>query len=458
MSCRVKKSSGKKQLTRSQADIDMMEKFSVINQLEFGHGNYGRTQTDKDLQMKWCPYRGWIPVDAPKLDFDIETPKSVEKYNRRNDPYGFNIVTPKSEEKFKPKNHLEKFSELKANYAKNMNDIMRPLARQTQENFRRNMNTLRNPRPLRNNVSPTAPTGPPTVFPVAPTGPPTVFPVAPTGPPTVFPVAPTGPPTVFPVAPTGPPTVFPVAPTGPPTVFPVGPTAPTGPPTVFPVGPTAPTGPPTVFPVGPTAPTGPPTVFPVGPTAPTGPPTFPPVDPTVISGPPVVIKRTDSDWDERTVFDERLQVKWCPYRGWIPVNAPKLDFDIETPHSVENYKNYAVRSYPKNYPTPNAQQKKPASSKVEKMPPGFPFKGKAVKNSKEDFLVYQQSQSIPPVNSYIGPRTSFDIALQKKWAVNDPYPRVVPKEGFKDYLMSFGDPDNSWSYSTQSFKQNTMDF
>jgi hypothetical protein len=56
---------------------------------------------------------------------------------------------------------------------------------------------------------------------------------------------------------------------------------------------------------------------------------------------------------------------------------------------------------------------------------------------------------------YIGPRTQFDKNLQKKWAPGCPScPCYQPekkctKEDFNDYLMSFDDTDNKWSYCTK---------
>lgn len=151
------------------------------------------------------------------------------------------------------------------------------------------------------------------------------------------------------------------------------------------------------------------------------------ISPEIITGPPVVIPRTDSDWDERTMFDDKLQKTWCPYRGWIPVDTSFNNTAIETPHSLENFKNYKIRSYPYNYP------KEPT------------------KDTSEGFMVYQQKQMVPPINAYLGTRSKFDIEMNKKW--DNVLNRTETKENFKGYLMSFGDPDNSWSYTTQSFNK-----
>lgn len=54
-----------------------------------------------------------------------------------------------------------------------------------------------------------------------------------------------------------------------------------------------------------------------------------------------------------------------------------------------------------------------------------------------------QDRSVGP--AYVGPRTTFDKELQSKWCPTCPPPDMY-KEDFSDYLMSFHDTDNRWSY------------
>ena len=105
-------------------------------------------------------------------------------------------------------------------------------------------------------------------------------------------------------------------------------------------------------------------------------------------------------YDVRTDVDEQLQSTWCPYKTEVPIETPDYaGFDIETPKSVEN------------------------------------------------FQVYQQNPQVPPLNQYIGKRSSFDVDMNQKY---NPI-----KEGFNDYLASFNDPDNNtWSFLNTKFQTN----